>query len=202
MDARQAACTLEVIRTLMERTCQYQLLTARASLVAGSLAGLGALSFFFLNPANPVHFGLVWGVVFLGALLAISIGTVIRSREIGEQIWSRQARTVLKALAPSFVAACVLTGFFFLRGDHLTLPGVWMLCYGQGALATAAYAPWPIRYLGIGFLLLGALTLGLGASWAAPLMGMTFGVGHLALGATLFLVERRAAVLKIHRSVA
>ncbi len=37
MDARQATRTLEVIRTLMERTCQYQLLTARASLAAGSL---------------------------------------------------------------------------------------------------------------------------------------------------------------------
>ena len=41
MDARQAARTLEVIRTLMERTCQYQLLTARAGLAAGCLAGLG-----------------------------------------------------------------------------------------------------------------------------------------------------------------
>src|SRR2546421_250004 len=43
MDAQQAARNLEVIRTLMERTCQYQLLTARAGLVAGSLAGVGAL---------------------------------------------------------------------------------------------------------------------------------------------------------------
>ena len=34
MDARQATRTLEVIRTLMERTCQYQLLTARAGLAA------------------------------------------------------------------------------------------------------------------------------------------------------------------------
>ena len=36
MEPRQAAQTLEVIRTLMERTCQYQLLTARAGLAAGS----------------------------------------------------------------------------------------------------------------------------------------------------------------------
>jgi hypothetical protein len=26
----------------------------------------------------------------------------------------------------------VLTAFFFARGEHLWLPGVWMLCYGQG----------------------------------------------------------------------
>src|SRR5262249_25497890 len=38
MDSTQAARTLEVIRTLMERTCQYRLLTAWAGLAAGSLA--------------------------------------------------------------------------------------------------------------------------------------------------------------------
>jgi len=59
MDARQAAHTLEVIRSLMERTCQYQLLTARAGLAAGCLAGAGALLFLFLDAANPVHFGCV-----------------------------------------------------------------------------------------------------------------------------------------------
>ena len=36
----------------------------------------------------------------------------------------------------SFVMSGMLTVFFFARGEHLWLPGVWMLCYGQGALAT------------------------------------------------------------------
>ena len=84
MDARQAAQTLEVIRTLMERTCQYQLLTARASLVAGSLAGAGALAFLWLDAANPWAFGIVWGIVFAGSLLATTVGTVLRGRASGE----------------------------------------------------------------------------------------------------------------------
>jgi hypothetical protein len=109
MDARQAARTLEVIRTLMERTCQYQLLTARASLVAGSLAGAGALAFLYLDPFNPWHFGLVWAVVFAGSVLATLVGTVMRGRERGEQVWSRQARAVVLALAPSLFAALVLS---------------------------------------------------------------------------------------------
>ena len=49
MDSREAARSLEVIRTLMERTTQYQLLTARAGLTAGALASLGALSFLWLD---------------------------------------------------------------------------------------------------------------------------------------------------------
>src|SRR5438876_9415413 len=109
MDARQAARNLEVIRTLMERTCQYQLLTARASLVAGTIAGAGALAFLYLDAQNPWSFGLVWLVVFAGSVTATLVGTVMRGRERGEQVWSRQARAVVLALAPSLVAALALT---------------------------------------------------------------------------------------------
>src|SRR5438552_4784194 len=101
MDARQAAHTLEVIRTLMERTCQYQLLTARAGLVAGSLAGVGALAFLVLDADNPWHFGGVWAAVFAGSVLATCLGTILRGRACGERVWSRQARTVLLALVPA-----------------------------------------------------------------------------------------------------
>src|SRR5439155_12817618 len=141
MDAQQAARNLEVIRTLMERTCQYQLLTAKAGLAAGSLAAIGALSFLLLDPANPWHFGAVWASVFVGSLLATTISTVLRGRQRGERVWSRQARTVLFALTPSLFAALALSVYFFAQEHHLWLPGVWMLCYGQAALATSAYAP-------------------------------------------------------------
>src|SRR5947208_13704750 len=140
MDTRQAARTLEVIRTLMERTCQYQLLTARAGLAAGSLAGAGALLFQFLDAENPGHFGAVWALVFAGSLLATCIGTILRGRERGELVWSRPARAVVLALVPSLFAALVLSIFFFARGEQLWLPGVWRVGCGQGALAPAAYA--------------------------------------------------------------
>ena len=202
MDPRQAAQTLEVIRTLMERTCQYQLLTARAGLVAGSLAAAGALAFVWLDPADPLAFGLVWGAVFAGSLLASCLSTALRSRESGERVWSRQARAVLWALTPSLFSALVLTVFFFSQGMHLWLPGVWMLCYGQGTLATAAYAPSAIRWLGLAVLPLGGLTLALGPTAAVPLMGLVFGLGHVGLGVWLLILERREATLRPHRDVA
>jgi hypothetical protein len=202
MDAVQAARNLELIRTLMERTTQYQLLTARAGLAAGSLAGLGALSFSVLEPANPWHFGGVWAGVFAGSLVATCISTVLRSRARGERVWSRPARAVLLALAPSLFAALVLSTFFFWRGNHLWLPGVWMLCYGQGALATAAYAPAPIRSLGVTALVLGGVTLALGPGAAILMMGLVFGLGHIGLGLALLNSERRQGSVRLHRSVA
>jgi hypothetical protein len=202
MDTRQAAHTLEVIRTLMERTCRYRLLTAGASLAAGTLAVLGALAFLFLDAAEPVSFASVWGFVFASSLTGSFVGTCLRGREVGERVWSRQTRMVLLALIPSLVAAAALTLFFFTRGEHLWLPGVWMLCYGQGTLATSAYAPPAIRWLGIAMLALGALTLALGTGWAILLMGVAFGVGHLALGFALLSEERRERALRLYRSVA
>jgi hypothetical protein len=202
MDARQAARNLEVIRTLMERTCQYQLLTARAGLAAGCLAGIGALLLLVLQAEDPWQFGLVWLGVFVGSILAVIITTILRSRERGEMVWSRPARTVVVALLPALFAALVLTVFFFLQGMHMWLPGIWMLCYGLGALATAAYAPATIRWLGIAVLVLSGPTLWLGPAWAILMMGLVFGLGHIVLGVVLLWIERRQVSFRLHRSVA
>jgi hypothetical protein len=204
MNPRRAEENLELIRTLMERTVQYQLLTARAGLVAGSLAVAGAGLFAVCDASDARVFAAVWGTVFLGSLATTCIGTAIRSRRTGEAVWSRQARAVLLALAPALFSALALTIFFLAQGGgaHLWLPGIWMLCYGQGALATSAYAPAPIRHLAVATLLAGAATLALGPAWATLMMGLVFGAGHLGLGLALLAAERRQTSLRLHRSVA
>jgi hypothetical protein len=204
MNPEQASRNLEMIRSLMERTCQYQLLTARAGLAAGSLACAGALIFPLagLDAAHPGHFAAVWGLVFAGSFLATSVGSVVRGRQRGEKVWSRPGRAILMALAPSLFAAAALTLFFFARGEHLWLPGAWMLCYGQGALATSAYAPRQITWFGLTVLVLGAVTLALGPAWATPMMGFVFGLGHMGLGIALLLAEKRQGAIRLHRTVA
>ena len=69
-------------------------------------------------------------------------------------------------------------------------------------MATAAYAPRSIRWLGVAFLPLGALTLWLGPGWAVPMMGLVFGLGHIVLGVFLLILERREGGVRLHRSVA
>src|SRR4051794_19046850 len=119
MDAEQAARNLEVIRTLMERTSRYRLLTAWAGLAAGALALGGALVFVLVDPAEPAVFAAVWALVFAGALLASIVGSLMRGRERGEAVWTRQTRMVVLALVPSLFTAGALTAWFFTQGNHL-----------------------------------------------------------------------------------
>jgi hypothetical protein len=163
---------------------------------------LGSLAFLILDPADPLYFGLVWGAVFAGSLAASFLGTVLRGRARGERVWSRQARAVLMALTPSLAAGLLLTVFFFRMGLHLYLPGVWMLCYAQGALATSAYAPAPIRWMGIAFFAPAGVALALGPVGAVPMMALAFGLGHVALGIDLLLKERRERSVQLYREVA
>ena len=59
-----------------------------------------------------------------------------------------------------------------------------------------------IRWLGIAFLAAGGVTLYLGPAWATLMMGLTFGLGHIVLGAVLLAAERRAKRIRLHREVA
>ena len=70
----------------MERTCQYRLLTAGASLAAGTLAILGALAFLLLDAGASASFAAVWGFVFASSLTGTFVGTLLRGREVGERL--------------------------------------------------------------------------------------------------------------------
>ena len=191
MDQERAEQNLELIRTLMERATRYEYLSARAGLQVGGIAVAGALAFTVLDAASPLAFGLVWFAVFW-----LSVGVMVREqvrevRDAGVPLWTRPAREIVRALVPAMTMSALVSLHAFARGRHLELPGVWMLCYGVGALATSTYAPAVVAQMGWAFMACGALTLWLGAHWATAMMGLVFGGGHLALGIGLLAHRRR-----------
>lgn len=191
MDHERAEQNLEIIRTLMERGTRYEHLSARAGLQVGAIAVAGALSFVWLDPAAPHAFGEVWGAVFALALCVMVREQVAEVRAAGVELWTRPAREIVRSLLPALAMAAALTVQAFARGRHLELPGIWMLCYGVGALATSTFAPPVVFSIGVAFLGCGALTLWLGPAWAVPMMGLVFGGGHLLLGVGLLSARRR-----------
>jgi hypothetical protein len=189
MTASEAEETLSVIRTLMERGTRYTHLSIHAGLLAGVLALAGAaLRWWWETPLLPTWIG-----VLVAACAAIVLCTAAMARGNGEPFWTRQARTVVLALSPSFTVALVLTAVLARAGQEQLLPGVWMLLWGVGALAMSFFTPRVISLLGMGFLVAGCCVLLL--SPAAPdafTMGATFGAMHIAYATVLWL-RRQAA---------
>ena len=118
MDSRDASRTLEVIRTLMERTTQYQFLTARAGLAAGVLACIGSVLFVFLDMADPWHF----------QQLPCSTGSISLAKETGLSAAARIAaeandratiRMVITRLHPTTVCPISHTLWVQIDGDCL-----------------------------------------------------------------------------------
>jgi hypothetical protein len=185
--------TLETIRTLMERSQRYEHVSGYSGFWAGATAILGCIVLgFHLLPFDPrMSFALVWSVVFAVAFAGHLLFTFGRARQRGEVVWSRQARTVLLAVLPSFIVSIAVT-ILIWRLDRIDLlPAVWLTLYGCGALATSFFAPRSIAWLGITCLTLGIVSLLAPHSHALLTMAVGFGVTHIGFGAAVLVAERR-----------
>jgi hypothetical protein len=107
------------------------------------------------------------------------------ARSQGEPFWTRQARTIVFALIPGFLAAIVLTAALLRVGQQVLLPGIWMLMWGVSCLGMGFFTPRVISLLGSTFLAAGTLILFSGIRDDAITMGLTFGAIHLAYGIRL-----------------
>lgn len=195
MHLERAEHTLETIRTLMERSQRYEHISGYSGLLAGSAAVLGCAALgFHLLPFEPrINFALVWSVVFAVALAGHLLLTFGRARHRGEPAWSRQARTVLWAVLPSFGAALAVTVLMW-RLDRLDLlPALWLTLYGCGTLATSFFAPKSIAWLGAACLALGIITSLTPQSHAILTMALGFGATHIGFGIGVLVAEWREA---------
>ncbi|HEU4753480.1 MAG TPA: hypothetical protein VFU47_10275 [Armatimonadota bacterium] len=191
MNGREAEQTLSVIRTLMERSTQYRNLSGHAGIAAGAATLVGSALRFWLH----TPFLLTWFAVLVAACGSATFFTAQMAQANGEPLWTRQARTVVLALTPAFLAALILTAVLSRAGQRGLLPGVWMLMWGVGALAMSFFTPRVLSLLGATFLVAGAAALALNITDDALAMGATFGVIHLAYGIVLYLRQpaRRGA---------
>ena len=195
MNPQQAARTLEVIRTLMD-DLSVPVADRPGGVWLWGAWRVGGAAVRLPGPGQPGHFvancmlrvrRLAAGHVRRDADARAGAGLHVRSRPARavRRPWRRRRRGL------------ALTVFFCVHGGSAP-PGVWMLWAGA---ATSAYAPPPIRWLGVAVLLLGALTLALGPGWAVPMMGLVFGLGDVVLGVVLLAVERREGAIRLHRTV-
>jgi hypothetical protein len=193
MQREHAEHTLETIRTLMDRSQRYEQLSGHSGLLAGGTALLGcaALNSKLLSFGPRLDFAAVWSTVFAIAFIGHLLITFGRARQRGEPVWSRQARTVMLAVLPSFGVGLVLTVLMW-RLDRLDLlPALWLLLYGCGALATSFFAPRSIAWLGITCLVIGFASLVMLPGHPIVTMAIGFGVTHIVFGIGVLVAEKR-----------
>ena len=198
MQLEHAEHTLETIRTLMDRSQRYEHLSGYSGLLAGGTTLLGcAVLGFNLLPFGPrLDFAVVWSAVFVTAFAGHLLVTFGRARQRGESVWSRQARTVLLAVLPSFGVSLAITVLMW-RLDRLDLlPALWLLLYGCGALATSFFAPRSIAWLGVTCLAIGAISLVALPGHAIMTMAVGFGATHIGFGLGVLVAERREARMR------
>ena len=193
MQSEHAEHMLENIRTLMERSQRYEHISGYSGLIAGCVTLFGCLVLGMkVLPLNPrMGFAVVWSTVLAVSLAAHVALTFGRARHRGEPAWSRQARTVLLAVLPSFVASLAVTLRMWQLMRLECLPAFWLLLYGCGTLATSFFAPRSIMLLGITCLMFGGAAMVFAFDKPLLTMAIGFGFTHIAFGFWVLLSEWR-----------
>ncbi len=188
----EARENLRVIRQTMERSTKYSTLSGLSGVLIGLTAIVGVLVTHVLiarkialhQPDAAVQplLGLVWI-----AALAVAVGIEFacnkrRAARIGKRVGSPLGAHILVAALPSFIAAAVLTAFFYMNNMFSSVWGVWMLCYGLAICAVGLFSVRPVSYLGAAFVLAGAVTLLLPGPYHLYMMALTFGGFHILYG--------------------
>ncbi|MBE0540757.1 MAG: hypothetical protein IH623_05170 [Verrucomicrobia bacterium] len=210
MNEQAAAEHLQVIRTLMERSAVYRRALAPITLfigILGLVAAAGAWLFAIQSASGFITYWLAVNLIGWPGAFLLARRQAIKDRE---PFWSPPARRVVQAMLPSLLAGLMAASVFRLVAVQDTqlvwwLLPIWMVLYGLALYGAGFFMPRGIRLFGWLFLLSGlAVSVILAiksTSDALPplvlahcLMGVSFGGGHLAYGAYLYLTEKRKNV--------
>ena len=213
METNWAAEHLQTIRTLMERSALYRRALAPIFTFVGVVGIAAAIAGWWLKIENPAAFAIYWMAVCLvvigGALMLVRR----QALKHAEKFWSPPTRRITQAILPALLIGLV----FGVRGNlevhgtkqqdfrrgviSVCLIILWTVLYGLALHAAGFFAPRGIRFFGWGFIITGLMLLLLSALYIAPeppisphlLMGILFGVSHLAYGIYLYFTERKNA---------
>lgn len=207
MDNNWAVENLQVIRTLMERSALYRRALAPIMLFAGLLGTSAGIAGVLFNVQEPRSFVVLWAIVGLTALAGSFIMVRRQAMKDAEPFWSAPTRHVSQALNPPLVAGAV-AGLLVLcagrRSDSaewvpVLIPAIWMVLYGCALTSAGFFMRRGIRVLGWIFLLAGLgwfSMLFVGGFYVKPffgniVMGLAFGLLHVACGVYLYFTENK-----------
>lgn len=208
METNWAAEHLQAIRTLMERAAVYRRALAPVMTFNGALGAAAAAIGIGLRIDAPQTFILYWAGVGAAALVGSFLLVRRQALKEAEAFWSPPTRRVTQALLPPLAAGGIVGSAILLHvgsapseiGNVLAmlwLPLGWVVLYGCALHAAGFFMPRGIRLFGWAFILGGCGLFALGIPdwverlyYAHGIMGVFFGILHLAYGGYLYVTEK------------
>ena len=174
-----AADNLRFIRATMENATAFTGISGKGY----ALAGLTAIAAAWIAAQQTLP--LLWLAVWLlEATLACSVTLLLsadKARRQGKSLWSGSGRKLLFAFLPTMAVGAVVTLAFYLQGNTVLLPGLWLILYGAGVMTAGAHSIRPVPLMGFLFIMLGSAQLLVPAT-ANLTLALGFGGLHLAFG--------------------
>lgn len=177
-DREHAKETLAWIRSTMEAASSFTAVSGWGLVAVG---GVGLLAAWLAWAGGAVADFRVW---IPAAVVSVPIAmgfNVVKARRLDVPIWSGAIRKVAWVMAPALAAGALLTFALAGEGVRQLLPGTWLALYGAGVTAGGTLSVRAIRWMGLAFLVLGAVAL-FRPEHGLVLLAIGFGGLHVAIG--------------------
>ena len=212
MESNWAAENLQTIRTLMERSAVYRRALAPVMIYVGVVGIVAAGAGWGLRISDSGIFAIYWMAVSLVAIAGAFILVRRQTLKSAEPFWSPPTRRIAQAMLPALVVGFIFGLLLAIKFFHIdegddspsawVLIPIWTLLYGLALHAAGFFMPRGIRWFGWAFIFMGSALLVLiinGRLLADQgvdipphlLMGVLFGLSHLAYGIYLYFTEPR-----------
>ena len=187
-DAREAEENLRTIRELMERSTKHSTFSGLSGVMAGaaSIAGCVVTNLLIQKslPATEfrTNFVLIWSVVIAVAIVMDYLLTKRKAAQVGKHIISRLGKQMVIGAGPGLGTGTLLTLLFLRHNLVSDIYPMWMLSYGCAVCSVGLFSQREVLYLGLAFLVAGAVTLAAFPMWGLPMMAVAFGGIHIVYG--------------------
>jgi hypothetical protein len=189
MQLDDALIQIADIRQRMARAGTFRGYPSVPTAVSGGLALVAAAvqARWIPSPRHDIDLYVeLWGTVAIVSMVICGLAMLLRLYRLGSAVQRSLSVSAIQQIVPSLIAGAMMSSVILYVHPEV-LPGMWMMFFGLGLFASRPLLPRLIGWMGGYYLLAGMLALSGRLDPLSPwTMGLTFGIGQLAVDAMLY----------------